>query len=285
MRNNIKAIIWVVVTIVILSSLTISAYFMIEKEWASSKIIDYVMDSPNKSSVQPLSSNVNITKINKCKDVINYDECYGRDDCLPHDSCSCYNEYESALRCGVTPEVLCDCDVTNFEYCEDLECDILSNTNTAIDTSDWLTYENEEYGYSIKYPSDWLFNSEFIDNGDLYILTPERQAKMDAGKMVRIFDVLVKVYRSISELPNNSKKQLSFDDWINQKTLDYCFNFDPTMITIDNKQGYQGKCSGESVTYHAYIQNKGYVYSLATGDTATPDSTEQAIINSFLFTE
>ena len=28
--------------------------------------------------------------------------------------------------------------------------------NGEIDTSDWLTYRNEEYGYSIKYPNDWI---------------------------------------------------------------------------------------------------------------------------------
>jgi len=28
-------------------------------------------------------------------------------------------------------------------------------SNGEIDTSNWLTYENEEYGYSIKYPNDW----------------------------------------------------------------------------------------------------------------------------------
>ena len=29
------------------------------------------------------------------------------------------------------------------------------NTNTEIDTSDWLSYTNSEYGYTLQYPSDW----------------------------------------------------------------------------------------------------------------------------------
>ncbi|MFA5135396.1 MAG: hypothetical protein WC505_06460 [Patescibacteria group bacterium] len=46
------------------------------------------------------------------------------------------------------------------------------NTNTAtlsdIDTSDWLTYENEEHGYSIKIPSEWTVEDvELIDNPNL----------------------------------------------------------------------------------------------------------------------
>ena len=31
----------------------------------------------------------------------------------------------------------------------------VTNMNTEVDTSDWLTYENEEYGYAFKYPRDW----------------------------------------------------------------------------------------------------------------------------------
>ncbi|MFA5135373.1 MAG: PsbP-related protein, partial [Patescibacteria group bacterium] len=30
-----------------------------------------------------------------------------------------------------------------------------TNTNTKVDTSDWLTYENKEHGYSISYPANW----------------------------------------------------------------------------------------------------------------------------------
>jgi len=31
----------------------------------------------------------------------------------------------------------------------------VTNTNTEVDTSDWLTYTNSEYGYTMQYPSDW----------------------------------------------------------------------------------------------------------------------------------
>lgn len=34
--------------------------------------------------------------------------------------------------------------------------------NSEIDTSDWLTYKNEKYGYKIKYPKDWRIATEYI---------------------------------------------------------------------------------------------------------------------------
>lgn len=46
-----------------------------------------------------------------------------------------------------------------------------ANTNTIIsdiDTSDWVTYTNEEYGYSIRIPSDWTVEDiGLIDNPNL----------------------------------------------------------------------------------------------------------------------
>ncbi|MDD5040316.1 MAG: Ig-like domain-containing protein [Patescibacteria group bacterium] len=161
-----------------------------------------------------------------------------------------------------------------------------TNTNTAaIDTTSWETYTNDTLRYSIKYPSNWIVNLDYINDGSLYILSPDRQERMNAKQIVRIFDVMVKVYKSASELPNNSTERLSFEDWINQKTLGYCVEFQPTIIMVDNVQGFQGGCLGESETYIIFLQNQGYIYSIETGDTASPTPTEQGIINTFKFVQ
>ena len=41
-----------------------------------------------------------------------------------------------------------------------------ANTNTDTDTSDWLEYNNEEYGYSVKVPEDWTLTRENEDVGN-----------------------------------------------------------------------------------------------------------------------
>jgi len=46
----------------------------------------------------------------------------------------------------------------------------VTNMNTEVDTSDWLTYENEEYGYAFKYPSDMKVD-DYRDYGEIYGLT------------------------------------------------------------------------------------------------------------------
>ncbi len=38
------------------------------------------------------------------------------------------------------------------------EATSVADENTEIDTSDWQTYSNDEYGFSFKYPQDWYLN-------------------------------------------------------------------------------------------------------------------------------
>ncbi|MBI2415525.1 MAG: hypothetical protein HYV33_02565 [Candidatus Kerfeldbacteria bacterium] len=35
-----------------------------------------------------------------------------------------------------------------------------TNTNSEVDTSDWLTYTNEEYGFEFRYPREWIVNDQ-----------------------------------------------------------------------------------------------------------------------------
>jgi len=44
------------------------------------------------------------------------------------------------------------------------------HSNTSIDTSDWLTYRNEVYGWEIKYPKDWYtFNIDSPTKSTVYL--------------------------------------------------------------------------------------------------------------------
>ena len=40
-----------------------------------------------------------------------------------------------------------------------------NNNNSEIDTSNWKTYQNERYGYEIKYPKDWILETYEEDYG------------------------------------------------------------------------------------------------------------------------
>ncbi|MFA6042718.1 MAG: PsbP-related protein [Patescibacteria group bacterium] len=157
-------------------------------------------------------------------------------------------------------------------------------TVTIDPTVGWKTYTNMSYGYSIKYPADWILDIASISSGDLYILTKERQEKLDAKKMIRVMDIGVKVYTSASDLPNNSVKKLGFEDWIDQEADSYGF-IKRKSITLDGVVGYQGVGSGDGASYLIFIQKSGRIYEIQTGDTQSPSQIEQLVINSFIFTE
>jgi len=53
-------------------------------------------------------------------------------------------------------------------------CSTFRAADNFIDTSDWLTYENEEYGYSIKYPEDWNFLEPIQPASALFIFSPAK---------------------------------------------------------------------------------------------------------------
>lgn len=155
-------------------------------------------------------------------------------------------------------------------------------TATADATMDWKTYTNSELSYSIKYPTDWIIDTNFIKDNSIYLLTKERKQNLDADKIVRVFDVSVRFFQSVSDLPNNQTNRLSFENWIKQEADNYGFIQRKTIL-VDGASGYQGIGSGDGESYLIFVQKGDSVYQIETGDSTTPTVTEQRIIDSFKF--
>lgn len=157
-----------------------------------------------------------------------------------------------------------------------------TTNQTTAKTSDWKIYSNPSLKYSIRYPSDWILNTQYINDGTLFLLTKQRKADIIAGKAVRVFDISVKVYNSSAELPNNESKNLSFKEWIEQEADSFGFG-QRQPVVVDGVSGYQGVGSGENKSYMIFVQKDDFIYQIETGDTTQPTETEQEIINSFKF--
>ncbi|MFH0863896.1 MAG: hypothetical protein V1858_02330, partial [Candidatus Gottesmanbacteria bacterium] len=78
-----------------------------------------------------------------------------------------------------------------------------------IDTSDWLTYRNEEYGFEIKYPNDWIYNDQQGEPNPhllewVYFFRQDPKHSKDFDR------VEIKIY-------NTSDQEYSSDDFIKKE--------------------------------------------------------------------
>lgn len=152
----------------------------------------------------------------------------------------------------------------------------------ADETAGWKSFDGGTY--TIEYPTDWLVDAQSTKNNSLYLLTKDRKQNLDAGKIVRVFDISVKVYQSASELPNNQTKKLSFENWIKQEADGFGF-IQRKSIVVDGVSGYQGVGSGDSESYLIFVQKGNLIYQIETGDTTIPTATEETILSTLQFTK
>ena len=73
----------------------------------------------------------------------------------------------------------------------------------TIDTSDWLTYENKEYGYSVKYPRDWEMKEESQER-----TTFKKIFKEFSPQILVDGEIIIEVF--------SNKNKLPIRDWIRQ---------------------------------------------------------------------
>lgn len=84
-----------------------------------------------------------------------------------------------------------------------------------IDTSDWLTYENKEYGYKLRYPKKWRIKEISFDEVIFIDLSEEEEKKLDDE-----FQRIIKETGGVDILPQSDFYKI----WIKIQNVDS--NFD-----------------------------------------------------------
>src|SRR3989338_3223463 len=89
-------------------------------------------------------------------------------------------------------------------------------TTTEIDTADWKTYRNEEYGFEFKYPGEWVFE----ENGNNILFWRNNEKNQEIN-----YEIGAPLVLNIKKIDSRSIK-----DWFNKEFSNRDKNFFPDYI-------------------------------------------------------
>jgi len=162
-------------------------------------------------------------------------------------------------------------DMVTNQRLADFDAVVASLTATVIDTTDWLTYENDEYGFGFQYPASASLEFDNGNNADLSI--------------VSLPTIDFYYYDSILTIPDNELNNH------NATTIEQLVENSPTMEMLGDRQigGYQAVAvqeGGYGTYYVLYIQKEDdSVYKIFVNDWDMNGyqltAEEEAVIESF----
>lgn len=79
-------------------------------------------------------------------------------------------------------------------------------SDQPIDTSDWKTYRNEEYGFEFKYPREYQVFDDYPENKTIFISLPENSVHRVPGVFIHIGAQAVSLQMLLEQIHGSSRQ-------------------------------------------------------------------------------
>jgi hypothetical protein len=162
--------------------------------------------------------------------------------------------------------------------------------------ANWKTYRNEEYGFEIKYPEDWI-----IDYGGNYLSLTSSGNKRKCEETISLYpdsreenqwcipDIKIDWYENINEEPENKINQLGATTLEELITRNKNIS-SPTKTTFAGEEAYEVIWAGADIAFKAILIEKNkHLYVIYTdyikGDYHPLSETGRKILSTFRFLE
>lgn len=146
--------------------------------------------------------------------------------------------------------------------------------------ANWQTYQNEEYGFEIEYPLEWEVKNY---KNNYSFLSPKVEECKKTQYECDIYSPGIAIYKSLIELPNNSKN-LSFDKWLD-KQIGLNLVSGRSNILVGNYDGVEVKDSGVAGGYRNIyiIKDSGVIIKFSIADESSEMTTFNQMLSTFKF--
>lgn len=164
----------------------------------------------------------------------------------------------------------------------------ITGTDTDIDTSDWKTYQHNEYGFEIKYPTSWTILKNAGSNSDrsvISLISPETQKMIQERRMDSSCDLSIYYYFSVTDEPENKSNGLeatTLEEVIDKNRM--ITRIGQTMLS--GEQAIDVVWGGAGAYYTVLSDHGGHLYKLSSCNKekrGALTSTELTILESFKF--
>lgn len=156
-----------------------------------------------------------------------------------------------------------------------------STTASTVSTADWKTYTNSEYGFSFKYPKDWIIEEGASTNDPRRIAS----VKSNEPNKNKVWPGETTIYY-YDQMIINKETESTVSDWIKAR-LAGGYTDNSKIVTINGAE-YTEIVPGSDPEYLAELKvNNGTLFSIIfdwAGGRSEITKTQEQILSTFQFT-